>query len=221
MTACGASTGAQARCARSCGSTSNTPSARPSVVLFLDTFAEARGEGRSTHDRAVRAAATLARAYLARRDRVGLIGFGGMLTWLLPASGTRQLYTIVDSLLESDIVSTYALRGVDVLPRRTLPARALVIALTPLLDTRCAAALLDLRARGYDLVVVEVSPLDLVSARQRSEAELAHRLWLLTREALRWRYREVGVPVVTWSEDKPLAAVLEEVNEFRRLARPA
>jgi uncharacterized protein (DUF58 family) len=191
------------------------------VVLFLDTFAEVRARGRSTNDRAVRAAATLAHGYLQRKDRVGLVGFGGYVTWLLPESGMRQLYAIVDTLLTSDIVHSYALRGVDVLPRRTLPPKALVLAITPLLDDRTAAALLDLRARGYDLIVVEVSALELLEPEPDSDAQLAHRLWRLSRDALRWRYEQVGVPVVTWREDIPLAAPLEEVNAFRHLARPA
>jgi uncharacterized protein (DUF58 family) len=191
------------------------------VVLFLDTFAEVRVEGRSTNDRAVRAAATLAHGYLERKDRVGLVGFGGFLSWLVPATGMRQLYAIVDALLTSQVVASYALRGVDVLPPRTLPPKALVLAITPLLDNRTAAALLDLRARGYDLIVVEVSPLDMVAPDRGSSADLAYRLWRLSREALRWRYEQVGVPVVAWREDVPLAVPLEEVNAFRHLARPA
>jgi uncharacterized protein (DUF58 family) len=197
------------------------PERNTDVVLFLDTFAEVRADGRSTNDRAVRAAATLARGYLQRKDRVGLVGFGGVLSWLLPESGTRQLYAIVDTLLTSDIVHSYAVRGVEVLPPRTLPSKALVLALTPLLDERTAAALLDLRARGYDLVVVEVSPVELVEPDAATSALLAHRLWRLSREALRWRYEQVGVPVVTWNEGMPLAGPLEEVNAFRHLARPA
>jgi uncharacterized protein (DUF58 family) len=191
------------------------------VVLFLDTFAEVRAHGRSTNDRAVRAAATLAHGYLKRKDRVGLVGFGGVCTWLLPETGWRQLYAIVDTLLTSDIVHSYALRGVDVLPRRTLPPKALVLAITPLLDDRTAAALLDLRARGYDLIVIEVSALELLAPEPDPDAELAHRLWRLSRDALRWRYEQLGVPVVTWNEGLPLAAPLEEVNAFRHLARPA
>jgi uncharacterized protein (DUF58 family) len=197
------------------------PERNTDVVLFLDTFAEVRVEGRSTNDRAVRAAATLARGYLQRKDRVGLVGFGGVLSWLVPESGTRQLYAIVDTLLTSDIVHSYAMRGVDVLPPRTLPPKALVLAITPLLDDRTAAALLDLRARGYDLIVVEVSPLELLKPDPASSSQLAHRLWRLSREALRWRYEQLGVPVVTWREGEPLAAPLEEVNAFRHLARPA
>ena len=197
------------------------PERNTDVVLFLDTFAEVRVEGRSTNDRAVRAAATLAHGYLERKDRVGLVGFGGFLSWLVPESGMRQLYAIVDTLLTSDIVHSYALRGVDVLPPRTLPPKALVLAITPLLDDRTAAALLDLRARRYDLIVVEVSPLELLEPDPESSTQLSHRLWRLSREALRWRYEQVGVPVVTWREGVPLAAPLEEVNAFRHLARPA
>jgi uncharacterized protein (DUF58 family) len=197
------------------------PERNTDVVLFLDTFAEVRAEGRSTNDRAVRAAATLARIYLQRKDRVGLVGFGGFLSWLVPTSGTRQLYAIVETLLTSQVVHSFALRGVNVLPPRTLPPKALVLAITPLLDNRTAAALLDLRARGYDLIVVEVSPLELVAPEPGSSLELAHRLWALSREALRWRYQQVGVPVVTWEEGMPLAVPLEEVNAFRHLARPA
>jgi uncharacterized protein (DUF58 family) len=197
------------------------PERNTDVVLFLDTFAEVRAHGRSTNDRAVRAAATLARGYLQRKDRVGLVGFGGFLSWLVPESGTRQLYAVVDTLLASDIVHSYALRDVDTLPPRTLPPKALVIAITPLLDHRTAAALLDVRARGYDLIVVEVSPLELLATDSAASPQLAHRLWRLSREALRWRYEQVGVPVVTWHEGVPLAAPLEEVNAFRHLARPA
>jgi uncharacterized protein (DUF58 family) len=197
------------------------PERNTDVVLFLDTFAEVRAQGRSTHDRAVRAAATLAHVYLQRKDRVGLVGFGGYLSWILPQSGARQLYAIADTLLTSDIVHSFALRGVDVLPPRTLPPKALVLALTPLLDDRAAAALLDLRARGYDLIVVEVSPVEIVAPEPGSRLELPHRLWRLSREALRWRYEQVGVPVVLWRDEEPLAAPLEEVNAFRHLARPA
>ena len=197
------------------------PERNTDVVLFLDTFAEVRAEGRSTNDRAVRAAATLAHLYLQRKDRVGLVGFGGFLSWLVPASGMRQLYAIVETLLTSEVVHSFAIRGVDVLPPRTLPTKALVLAITPLLDNRTAAALLDLRARGYDLIVVEVSPLELVAPKPGSELELAHRLWRLSRDTLRWRYEQVGVPVVTWRDGEPLAVPIEEVNAFRHLARPA
>jgi uncharacterized protein (DUF58 family) len=197
------------------------PERNTDVILFLDTFAEVRRHGRGTHDLAVRAATSLAHRYLRRKDRVGLVSFGGYLSWLLPGSGTLQLYRIVDSLLQTDVVLSFATRGVDVLPPRTLPPKALVLALTPLLDTRSAAALLDLRARGFDLVVVEVSPVPFVRPGKDELAQLAHRVWKLSREALRARYERAGVPVAEWRDGVPLDVPLEEVAAFRRFAGPA
>jgi uncharacterized protein (DUF58 family) len=191
------------------------------VVLFLDTFAGERDEARETHLRAVRAAATLTHAYLQRKDRVGLVGFGGFVSWLLPQSGVRQLYAIVDRLLTSATVESWVWHHVDVLPRRALPPKALVIALTPLFDNRIAWALLDLRARGYDLIVIDVAPPEAESPLDSAEPSLPDRLWKLSREAVRYRFAEAGVPVTTWHEGQPLAAALEEVNTFRHLARPA
>ncbi len=86
------------------------------VVLLLDTFEEARDQAGGTLDSAVRAAAALARAHLARRDRVGLVDFGGTLHWLEPGFGTNQLYRIIDALLASDIAFSYAWRNVDSIP---------------------------------------------------------------------------------------------------------
>lgn len=197
----------------------NHPERNSDVIVFLDTFAEVRREGRGTIDLAVRAAASLVEQFLRRKDRVGLVGFGGFLTWLLPAAGSVQLYRILDSLIQTDIVLTYAAKGVDVLPPRTLPPKALVLALTPLLDARSARMLLDLRARGYDLVVIEVSPLPFVEPGGEPLRRLAHRIWELSREALRARYAAAGVPVIEWRDGEPLDAALEEVTSFRHRAR--
>jgi uncharacterized protein (DUF58 family) len=197
------------------------PERNTDVVLFLDTFTDVHAGGRGTLDMTVRAATSLAQKYLQRKDRVGLVSFGGILSWLLPSSGTRQLYRIVDSLLQMDIVLSYAARDVGVLPPRSLPPKALVLALTPLIDARTPPALLDLRARGFDLVVVEVSPVPFVEPDGDELAQLSYRLWRLSREAMRARYQLAGVPVVEWLDGVPLNVPLEEVASFRRYARPA
>jgi uncharacterized protein (DUF58 family) len=192
------------------------------VVLFLDTFAEAQHADEGTLDAAVHAAAALASAYLALRDRVALVSFGGVLNWLMGAAGTRQLYRIVDALLASDVRRSYAWKDVMHLPRRLLPARALVIALSPLLDARGMGALLDLRARGYDLAVVEISPLAHTPADEAGSDRLPLRLWRLQRDTLRARFETLGVPVACWEypHTSPDLAI-EEVMRFRRHARPA
>ena len=197
------------------------PERNTDVILFLDSFAEARRLDESTLDHAVRAAATLAARYLERRDRVGLVSFGGILRWLLPGMGIAQRYRIVDALLETEIVFNYAWKDVSVIPARTLPPKALVVAVTPLLDERSVKALLDLRGRGYDLAIVEVSPVPFVEPGEDELDRLAHRLWLLRREELRSRYQRLGVAVAEWRDDDPLEVALEEVRAFRRHARLA
>jgi uncharacterized protein (DUF58 family) len=194
------------------------PERNTDVVLFLDTFAEVRRGTASTLDLVVRAAAAIAARYVRRRDRVGLVSFGGVLRWLVPGSGLTQLYRIADALLDTELVLNYAWKDLEVVPRRTLPPQALVIALTPLLDERSVNALLDLRARGFDLAVVETSPLPYADPGETEEDRIAFRIWRLRRAALRARYRRAGVAVTEWSEETPLAAALEEVTRFRRHA---
>ena len=197
------------------------PERNADVVVFLDSFAEARREDASTLDMAVRAAATLARHYVARRDRVGIVGFGGVLRWLLPGTGVAQLYRIVDALLDTEIRLNYAWKDIDVVPPRTLPPQALVVALTPLLDERSVNALLDLRSRGFDLAVIETSPLPYIEPGTSRREHLAWRIWQLRRDALRTEYRRAGVAIAEWRAGEPLAPTIEEVNEFRRYALAA
>jgi len=79
-------------------------------------------------------------------------------------------------------------------------------------------ALLDLRARGFDLVVVEVSPVPFVEPPSGESGELAFRLWQLRRQARRLEYERAGALVVEWHEDRPLTAILEGVSASRRHA---
>jgi uncharacterized protein (DUF58 family) len=194
------------------------PERNTDIVLFLDSFTEARRGEASTLDLALRAAATLARGYIGKRDRVGLIGFGGRLRWLLPGTGEAQLYRICEALLDTRILLHYAWRDITVVPSRVLPPQSLIVALSPLLDERSINALFDLRARGYDLVVVETSPAPYVAAGKTEAQRLAFRLWELQREGLRERLRQSGVAVTEWREGEALAVGIEEVGTFRRRA---
>jgi uncharacterized protein (DUF58 family) len=158
----------------------------------------------------------LAEYYLGRRDRVGVIGFGGVLRWLLPAMGARQVYKIVDSLIDSEVIVSHVWRGIDVIPPRTLPPKSLVVALTPLIDSRIVDSLVDLRARGFDLIVVEVMAEPFAVPGSHEAAHLAHRLWQLDRNATRLRYRSLGVPIVQWRPGESLAAPMAEARAFGR-----
>ncbi len=191
------------------------------IILFLDTFAEARHGNNGTLDEAIRATAALAERYLQRRDRVGLIGFGGILRWLRPAMGLAQYYQIVEALIDTEVVVSFAWKGIDVIPPATLPPKALLVAITPLLDERTINALFDLRARRFDLAIIEVSPIPFVAQPARPAKDIAIHVWALERELLRDRFRRLGVPIGAWEASQALDAVVQEVQAFRRSARRA
>lgn len=195
------------------------PERNAAVVLLLDSFAEARLGQAGTLDQAVRAVAALARAYLARRDQVGLLSFGGSVNWLEPTVGTRHGYRIVESLLDTEIVLSYVWRDIAVVPVRALPPQALVLVLTPLVDERMVDAVADVRGRGADVAVIEIAVEPYVPPPAGEREALAYRIWRLGRAATRARFRRLGVPVVQWRADDPLEPVLEEVSAFRRHAR--
>jgi uncharacterized protein (DUF58 family) len=138
-----------------------------------------------------------------------------VLDWLTPASGLHQLYRVIDALLDTSVVATTAWPDVSVLPRKMLPPRALILALTPLLDERSIGALLDLRASGFDLVIIELPPPARAAGPTESE-QLALRLWRLRRRSVQALCESAGALVVHWPRNAPLAAALEQAKEWRR-----
>jgi uncharacterized protein (DUF58 family) len=187
------------------------------VVLMLDTLSAVGPEGATVVDDAARAAATLAAAYLARKDRVGLIEYGGQLRWVRPGSGRAQLQRLLDTLVDVSVVFTYVTRDVDLIPPRILPPQALVIALSPLLDARFVRAATDLAARGFDLVVVDVSPVRAARAATRggAVADVAARLWALERRVQLDAHRRRGLTIVEWDGTSPLDATLATLSRPR------
>ncbi len=188
------------------------------VILFVDSFSE-MGVGRdSLLAVAVRAATAIADGHLRERDRVGVIGFGGLLRWLLPGMGSQHLYRVVETLLDTEVVASYAWRAIDVIPPRVLPPQATVVALSPLLDPRSVGALADLQHRGFDLLVVEIAAESLLGPAARQVDPLAIRFWSMLRQARRRRLQMTGIAVVQWEPGEPLEPVLAQAREYRRFA---
>jgi uncharacterized protein (DUF58 family) len=195
------------------------PERNADVVLLLDTFADVGPAGSTSLDLSVRGAAVLARHYLERKDRVGLVSFGGVLHWLSASSARVQTYRIVDYLLAIDVHLSYAWKDIHILPPGTLPPMALVVAFSPLEDERAFHALVDLRARGFSVVVVDTLAEELVEPLSTPPGKVAHRAWRLEREGLHFRLATLGIPAVRWSGEESLEAVLAGVPRFRRRTR--
>jgi len=188
------------------------PERSTDLILLVDTFSAA------VLPRQVRAAAGLAAAALDRHDRVGLVGFGGVLHWVDPGMGHVQLERILAALTATQWHHSYAWKSAETIPSRALPRTGLVIAVSPLDDPRVLAALATIRARGVDLAVIEtIGPPP--AGRLTAAGSLALRLTELERVETRDNFARRGVPVVAWREGEPLEAALGALVTWRRRAR--
>jgi uncharacterized protein (DUF58 family) len=197
------------------------------VALLVDATSDVGEPGTSALDFGLRGACAAARAHLDRRDRVGVIMYQwGGARWLAPSLGRRQVYKIVDAMLQADAAWS---RGSPLarLPRAALPPGALVVAFSPLLDQRFVESLRDLRERGFALIVVDVlnvsPPAPRFGPAGRTD-DLARRLWRMEQDAIRFSLRELGVPVVHWDGMGPLDLPLAPYSRrplVQRSLRPA
>ena len=175
------------------------------IVALIDATTDTGPPGESTLDRAVRGAAGIARAYTRAGDRVGVITLYGPLRWVAPGIGQRQFYRIVESVLDTRRLYSFVTPDLARVPPAVLPAGALVIMLSPLLDERAIDAVIDLRQRGYAVIVTDVLATSPTPA--PGSAGLALRLWRLERQALRHRLESLGIPVVGWPGEPRQEAV--------------
>ena len=193
------------------------------VTVMLDTLTSVGSPALNTLDLCVRAAASIAWAYVRRKDRVGLIAYGGAFRWVRPSVGRAHFQAILDHLLEADVIFSYVAKDLALVPKRILPPRALIVALSPLVDERFVKALQDLRARAFPVVLLTISPVDVTRAVLRPTAvtDIACRLWVLERAAKIEELRRQEIVVLEWHPEDPLEMVLSATTQRRRIWRVA
>jgi uncharacterized protein (DUF58 family) len=180
------------------------------VVVIADTTVDIGDPGQSTVDLVLRGAAGAIGAYVASRDRVGLINFGAAVSWIPPGYGRRHAARLMTVLLRSTGGSGLSDRP-DIMtrmPRAALPSGALILVFSPMIGRRIIEAVRDLRERGFTVLVVDVLT-SVPEIGRGTVTSLALRVWQLEQQAMRFSLEQLGVPVVRWdgttSLDDPLA----------------
>jgi uncharacterized protein (DUF58 family) len=188
------------------------------VVLMIDTLSQVGTGSATTLSASLRAGASLAAAYLARKDRVGLIEYGGLLRWIRPGSGRPHFERLLSMLVQAEVTFTYVAKDLALVPPRVLPPQALVVALSPLLDARFMVALRDLAGRGFDLIVLAVNPVPIARAglSRSLRVDTACRLWALERQNQLAELAAGGLRIVEWTPDEPIELALARVSRHRR-----
>jgi uncharacterized protein (DUF58 family) len=191
------------------------------VVIIADASSDVGEPGSTPLDLAFRGSAAAARAYLAVRDRVGLVVYQRSVRWIAPGLGARHYYRIMDLMLaDPRVTGKLSLAGgITRLPRAALPPGSLILVFSPLLDRRLVETLRDLRERGFSILIIDVLNAE-PSGRTDSLSRLARRIWRMEQDAIRFSLRELGIPLVRWdgqqSLDEPLAPYTRRVMVSRR-----
>jgi uncharacterized protein (DUF58 family) len=194
------------------------------VVLVLDVRHEAGVSGgvggpASVMDATVRAAAAIAEHYTHQGDRVALIECGPWLRRLRAGSGPRHYLSILEWLLEVNRLPTGFPLGDRLVTSIMRPAGALVIVLTPLLDTDSATLLAVLARTGRSMVAVDTLPPGAGPSGEGPWSAAGQRLWRLERENTIGRLRDLGVPVERWQGPGSLDVMLRHVYRLATTSR--
>lgn len=165
------------------------------VVVLVDHTSVVGGYDRRLHDRAVRGASTVARAYLGAGDRVGLVMFGSSVRWLPPGLGRMQEARILDQIVLRPMVASLLDPDLARVPAVALPPRSIVFCFSALLDERMVAAIARLGQRGHRLIVVDTVGIRPERWPKGTDARTQEE-WPRQRMLIRTRLSELGAIVI-------------------------
>ena len=185
------------------------------VVVLIDTYRQPAGPATQATERVVRGAAQVVQTALRHSDRAGIVALGdNRPRWLGADIGQRQFYRVLDTVLGAG--DRFENTTGTLAPRAAVPAGAIVIAFSTLLDTEFALALIDLRKRGH--VVVAVDILDRLPFEGQQDP-LVERLWALQRAAMYRDMATIGVDIVSWQTDRSLEQSMDLLPDRRHRVR--
>ncbi|MDX1534563.1 MAG: DUF58 domain-containing protein [Thermoplasmata archaeon] len=189
-------------------------------ILVLDAREEAAAGTAYVNaiEMGVRAAVSLADHLLEGRNRVGLITMRSVLDWVYPAFGRRQLDRIVQSLVEVRPGGQWRLKHLPWVLGRFFPSGSHLIIISPEIDASTRSAIIEMKSRGFDALVLSPSALDLEMkhAKENPRVETAYEILKLERSAELGLLRSYA-DVADWKPGEPLALALREVGRRRRV----
>jgi len=142
--------------------------------------------------------------------------------WIPPELGRLHLHRLTDAVLELSTNKWAQRRERRSSVARLIPKDAIVIAVSPLMDTRFSSVLTMLRGRGQSVHVIEPVtywPNFVVPRRDGGHIAVPRnswRLYSLQRQIERKKLSSTGIPVIPWEEDQPIESVLLALRMSQR-----
>jgi uncharacterized protein (DUF58 family) len=172
--------------------------------------------GHSLFEHSVQAAAALADALLSQGNRVGLLVYTSFLSWTFPGYGKMQRERILHSLAHATPGGSEVFSDFGHLPTRLFPPESQIVLVSPLIADDLMP-LVQLRAQGYQVLVVSPNPVEFeLSYLPRSEnVDIASRVISMERKLLFQRVQHAGIQVLEWDVRDPFDQVVK-----RKLSHP-
>jgi uncharacterized protein (DUF58 family) len=172
--------------------------------------------GHSLFEHSVHAAAALADTLLTQGNRVGLLAFTAFLRWTLPGYGKIQREKIMFALAHARPGDSDVFGNLEHLPTRLFAPESQIILVSPF-HSDDLIPLIQLRARGYQVLVISPDPVkfELSYLPKDKRMELAGRIAQMERNLTIQKARHAGIQVLDWDVSKPLDETVKQ-----RLGRP-
>jgi uncharacterized protein (DUF58 family) len=190
------------------------------VGLIVDARQRANvvTEAGSLFEYAVRAAAACAENFLSDGNRVSLLVYGSEVTRVFPGYGRVQQNRILTALSRANPGVNFALESLAYLPTRMFPAKSQLVIISPLLPED-SDVILQMRARGYGVLVISPDPISFEAAVYGDFSSTAYRVAYAERELMLRQIRRSAVPIVNWRVDQPLEVAVQEILGRRPAAQ--
>ena len=171
--------------------------------------------GHSLFEYSVQAAASLSDALLNQGNRVGLLIYASYLAWTFPGYGKIQRERILHALANARTGESQVFSDLEYIPTRLFPPESQMILVTPLSEDDFVP-LTQLRAQGYDVMVVSPNPVkfELSYLQTNDKIELAGRVINMERALLLQKMGRAGIHVLDWDVTEPFDLFVK-----RRLSR--
>lgn len=189
------------------------------AVIVLDAKEEylSGTESNNTFKAGVRASLSIAAHLLRQRNRVGLVLLGDYLMWIYPEFGRRQLYRFMHAVSSLKKGGKWEFDTLYWIMTRFFPKNAYIIVISTLESREIPETIMELRARGYDGIILSPSPVAVERSLAPSDRahDLAFRMMEIRRENIMDALRD-KITVIDWDISTPLAEALKTVRRVRR-----
>ncbi len=170
----------------------------------------------------IKAAGSLASFFLSKRDRVGIIAYGkeeGELNWVYPESGKKQLYKILEELVEIQSHGEYTFNNmINQISISMMPKKSSIIFISSLQnDDTIYNGIEQLTKYGFNILVLSPSNPDIEYSLQKKDEidKVSYRILEFERKNFISRIRKTGAMVIDWDPAIPLEVSLEEVKKYQ------